>query len=70
MYVVTKMNQYSSEVMKGGFLIPDVKSFTKSAVFTLGKSNETTGYWSHGLQVSKHSNTIIVTTLTQHYNFY
>lgn len=50
MYVVTKMNQYSSEVMKGGFLIPDVKSFTKSAVFTLGKSNETTGYWSHGLQ--------------------
>lgn len=52
LFLVTKMNQYSDTVMKGGFLIPDVKSFTRSAVFTLGKSAETTGYWTHGLQVT------------------
>lgn len=51
MFVVTKMNNYSTSVMKGGILVPDVERYTKSAVFTLGKSSETTGYWSHGLQV-------------------
>lgn len=50
LFLVTKMNQYSKKVMNGGFLIPDVKSFTQSAVFTLGKTSETTGYWTHGLQ--------------------
>ncbi|XP_037960400.1 hydroxysteroid dehydrogenase-like protein 1 [Teleopsis dalmanni] len=50
LFLVTKMNQYSNTVMKGGFLIPNVKSFTRSAVFTLGKTIETTGYWTHGLQ--------------------
>ncbi|XP_049304502.1 inactive hydroxysteroid dehydrogenase-like protein 1 isoform X2 [Bactrocera dorsalis] len=50
LFVVTKMNQYSDTVMKGGFLRPDVKSYTRFAVFTLGKSAETTGYWQHGLQ--------------------
>lgn len=52
MFVKTKMNNYSTTVMKGNLLIPDVKSYAKWAVFTLGKSSETTGYWSHGLQVS------------------
>lgn len=51
LYLVTKMNQYSDLVMKGGFLIPQVDTFTQSAVFTLGKTNETTGYWTHGIQV-------------------
>lgn len=52
MFVRTKMNDYSSTVMSGGnILIPDVQSYTKSAVFSLGKTNETTGYWSHGIQV-------------------
>ncbi|XP_055920438.1 inactive hydroxysteroid dehydrogenase-like protein 1 [Eupeodes corollae] len=50
LFLVTKMNQYSKKVMNGGFLIPDVKSFSESAVFTLGKTSETTGYWTHGLQ--------------------
>lgn len=50
LFLVTKMNQYSKKVMSGGLLIPDVESFTRSAVFTLGKTNETTGYWTHGLQ--------------------
>lgn len=53
MYVKTKMNNYSSSVMtSGNILIPDVQSYTKSAVFSLGKTNETTGYWTHGIQVS------------------
>lgn len=50
LFLVTKMNEFSSAVMEGGFLIPDVKTYTKWAVFTLGKSCETTGYWVHGLQ--------------------
>lgn len=50
LFVQTKMNEYSTTVMKGSILVPDVKSYTKSAVFTLGKSSKTTGYWSHGLQ--------------------
>ena len=51
LFVVTKMNQYSETVMKGNILIPHVQSYTRSLVFTLGKTIETTGYWSHGLQV-------------------
>lgn len=50
MFVQTKMNEYSTTVMKGSFLVPNVESYTKSAVFTLGKSSKTTGYYSHGLQ--------------------
>ncbi|KAM7353654.1 hydroxysteroid dehydrogenase-like protein 1 isoform 2-T3 [Cochliomyia hominivorax] len=50
LFVVTKMNQYSETVMKGNILIPSVKAYTRSLVFTLGKTIETTGYWSHGLQ--------------------
>lgn len=50
MFVRTKMNDYSTSVMKGSILVPDVESYTRSAVFTLGKSSKTTGYWSHGLQ--------------------
>lgn len=45
------MNEYSTTVMAGSFLIPDVKSYTKSAIFCLGKTDATTGYWSHGIQV-------------------
>lgn len=51
LFVVTKMNHYSETVCRGGFLFPDVKTYTRSAVFTLGKTNETTGYWTHALQV-------------------
>lgn len=51
MYVQTKMNAFSEKILKGNILIPDVKSYTKSAVFTLGKTHKTTGYWSHGIQV-------------------
>lgn len=47
------MNAYSAKIMAGNILVPDVESYTKSAVFSLGKTSETTGYWSHGIQVRK-----------------
>lgn len=50
MFVSTKMNNFSTTVMKGGIFIPDAESYAKHAVFTLGKSKQTTGYWSHGIQ--------------------
>ncbi|ALC39791.1 CG13284 [Drosophila busckii] len=50
LFVLTKMNEYSSSVMRGGILIPTASSFAKSAVFTLGKTSTTTGFWTHGLQ--------------------
>lgn len=51
LFVVTKMNEYASAVMTGSRLLyPTVEDYVKFAFFTLGKSYETTGYWSHGLQ--------------------
>lgn len=50
LFVTTKMNQFSSTLMEGGVFIPNAEAYTKSAVFTLGKSKRTTGYWSHGIQ--------------------
>lgn len=51
LFVRTKMNNYSTTVMAGSIMFPDVESYTKSAFFTLGRTNVTTGYWSHGIQV-------------------
>lgn len=50
-FVRTKLNNYSTTVMAGNVGIPDVESYVRSAVFTLGKTNETTGYWAHAIQV-------------------
>lgn len=50
-FVSTKLNSYSKEIMSGNILIPNVQTYGRSAVFTLGKSYETTGYWSHAVQV-------------------
>lgn len=51
MFVRTKMNLYSTSVMEGNVFCPDVVSYTKSAVFLLGKTDHTSGYWAHGLQM-------------------
>lgn len=50
MFVRTKMNQFSSTVMAGNLLIPDVRAYTRSAVYCLGKTDITTGYVAHGIQ--------------------
>lgn len=51
-FVRTKLHSYSASVMAGNFFIPDVETYVRSAVFTLGKTDETTGYWPHAIQVS------------------
>lgn len=50
LYVRTKMNYYSTTVTNGNIFCPDVETYTRSAVASLGRTNETTGYWIHGLQ--------------------
>lgn len=50
-FVCTKLTNYSNTVSAGSVFIPDVESYGKYAVFTLGKTNETTGHWSHAIQV-------------------
>lgn len=50
MFLVTKMNAFSERVMSGGLLIPGVEAYTKSTLFTLGKTNRTNGWWSHSVQ--------------------
>lgn len=54
MFVKTKMNNYSTSVMESNknIFVADAESYAKWSVFTLGKSTQTTGYWSHGIQVS------------------
>ncbi|KAH8276704.1 hypothetical protein KR018_010890 [Drosophila ironensis] len=51
-FVVTKMNAYSDRVMTSGatLIFPTASTYARSAVFTLGKTSETNGYWSHGIQ--------------------
>ncbi|KAH8276703.1 hypothetical protein KR018_010891, partial [Drosophila ironensis] len=50
--VITKMNAYSDRVMSRGGLpmLPFASTYSKFAVFTLGKTSETNGYWAHGIQ--------------------
>ncbi|XP_055682196.1 inactive hydroxysteroid dehydrogenase-like protein 1 [Lutzomyia longipalpis] len=50
MFVVTKMNQYSERLMSSNIMVPNVEMYTRSMVFTLGKTDQTTGYWSHAVQ--------------------
>ncbi|XP_017056566.1 hydroxysteroid dehydrogenase-like protein 1 isoform X1 [Drosophila ficusphila] len=49
-FVVTKMNAYSDRVMQGGLFFPNAYTFSRFAVFTLGKTSETNGFWTHGIQ--------------------
>lgn len=55
MFVQTKMNDFSTTVKAGNVFIPDVRSYTRSAVYCLGKSDVSTGFWAHGVQVRKYS---------------
>ncbi|XP_065357056.1 hydroxysteroid dehydrogenase-like protein 1 [Calliphora vicina] len=49
-FVVTKINSYSMKVMRGNLLIPPPEEYAKWAVSTLGKVDETSGYFWHGIQ--------------------
>jgi hypothetical protein len=52
MFVGTKINDYSPNLSRDNWYITNVESYARQAVFTLGKSSQTTGYWNHGIQVS------------------
>lgn len=51
-FVATKLNHFSPFVM-GGIpgVIPNAETYGRSAVFTLGKTDDTTGYFGHAIQV-------------------
>ena len=49
-YVSTKMTKWSNLLQKPGLLTPNAETFAKAAVATIGRTNSTTGYWSHGIQ--------------------
>jgi 17beta-estradiol 17-dehydrogenase / very-long-chain 3-oxoacyl-CoA reductase len=54
LFVRTKMNNFSTTITqaKRNIFIPSVEDYTRFAVFTLGKTKRTTGYWAHGIQVN------------------
>ncbi|KAG5674671.1 hypothetical protein PVAND_004624 [Polypedilum vanderplanki] len=47
--VATKINSFSKFLETKSFIIPDAETFAKNAVFTFGKTSQTTGYWKHAL---------------------
>lgn len=51
LFVSTKMNSFSDRLMSSNLLVPDAETYARHAVNTLGKSDRTTGYWAHGIQV-------------------
>jgi len=53
-FVRTNMNAYADHVLHGGLLFPNAYTYARSAVFTLGKTSETNGFWTHAVQVCIH----------------
>lgn len=45
------MNNFSDKLQETSFFVPSAESYAKYAVAMLGKTDTTTGYWSHGIQV-------------------
>jgi len=50
-YISTKMTKWSNALQAKNFIFPDAKSFVDNAVATIGRTNNTAGYWSHDLQL-------------------
>lgn len=50
MFLVTKLNRFSTTLQSGGFFIPDVESYTAAALNKLGKTPRTNGYFAHSIQ--------------------
>ncbi|XP_058977381.1 hydroxysteroid dehydrogenase-like protein 1 [Musca domestica] len=48
--VRTKINKYSSWILKGNLIVPTAEDYAKWAVNTLGKTRASTGYFWHGIQ--------------------
>ncbi|XP_053692408.1 hydroxysteroid dehydrogenase-like protein 1 [Sabethes cyaneus] len=52
LFVRTNINKRYHAVKFSTQFFTDVKRFGKHAVFTIGRSDSTTGYWAHGIQIS------------------
>ncbi|VEN56439.1 unnamed protein product [Callosobruchus maculatus] len=50
LFVNTKMNAFSSKLQKKSFFVPDAEEYARYAVMTLGNMDESSGFWSHGIQ--------------------
>ncbi|XP_013114149.2 hydroxysteroid dehydrogenase-like protein 1 [Stomoxys calcitrans] len=48
-FVVTKINNYSSFIMKGNLFTPQADQYAEWAVESIGKTKATTGYFWHGV---------------------
>lgn len=57
--VQTKLHTYPITEVVGNIFFPPVQVFAKSAVFTLGKTNETTGYWAHAIMVCIYNKSVV-----------
>lgn len=49
-YIATKMTKWSKTLQSVNMMTPDAATFSKAAVATIGRANNTTGYWAHGIQ--------------------
>ncbi|XP_055917837.1 hydroxysteroid dehydrogenase-like protein 1 [Eupeodes corollae] len=49
-FVVTKINSFSSMIMRGGLTIPTAETYARWAVFTLGRTKHSTGYFWHAIE--------------------
>lgn len=50
MFVNTKMNDFSFRLRETRIFVPDAQTYAKNAVNLLGVSDNSTGYWAHGVQ--------------------
>lgn len=62
MFVNTKMNNFSEKLRKTSFLVPDAEQYARYAISTLGKTNLSSGYWTHGIQVGSTTRNLRLTT--------
>lgn len=51
-FVNTKMNDFSQRLRHNSLFVPDANMYARYAVETLGKVDNSTGYWTHGIQVN------------------
>ncbi|XP_066260716.1 inactive hydroxysteroid dehydrogenase-like protein 1 isoform X2 [Euwallacea similis] len=50
MFVATKMNHFSEKIYRRSLFVPDPESYARYAVSMLGKLDDSSGYWTHGIQ--------------------
>lgn len=50
-YIATNLTRCSDYIGRPSLLVPNAQTFVRSALSTVGMCNNTTGYWSHEIQV-------------------